>query len=399
MVNIITFGDFDVMLDDRPIIKEISGSQNIMKLFKCFLVHQGIKLLPEIIIDDLCPDEDFKNPISMIRTQISRLRNIIPNNHIAEESFFTIDFINGYYLFTLKGDYKIDFVEFEDILQKSCIDLKDYIRKNPSRINEILLLYKGEFLAEFGEEEWIIPIRSKFDRLYVKGLTYYIDYLKEANMNHEIVNICEKAINIKPYEELIHINFIEALLELKENSYALIHYEFFTKKMFNDLNIVPSKKLKQVYKKIKFKEEQDTSLNMDLNRLDNEMVKEFDFRGVIYCDIEYFKFSYNYEKRNRDRNIDKSRGTGLGVITVYNKGHEQLTDKEIKKGMDQLADTLLKKLRKGDIVSKWNDNQMLIMLYGLRKEHIGCVVEKINNTFDSIKLDDRLSLNIKLKIL
>lgn len=399
MVKIITFGDFDIILDNKSIIEEIGGSQRIIKLFKYFLVHKGMKLLPETIIDDLWTDEDFKNPISMLRTQISRLRKIIPVNKIAEEAFFNIDYVNGYYLFTLEEGCIIDFVEFEELLQKDCISLKESINKNPSKIDNIISSYKGDFLGEVGEEDWLVPIRSKYDRFYVKGLSYYIEYLKENSLNTEIINICEKAINIKPYEELIHVSFMEALVELKQNSYALIHYEFFTKKLFNDLNMVPSKRLKQVYKKIKAKEEEEPTLDIDLNKIDSELLKEFDFGGIIYCDIEYFKFLYNYERRNKERHVDGSGGTGIGVITVYNKGHEQLTEKEIKKGIDQLGYTFFKILRQGDIVSNWNPNQMLIMLYGLNEEDIKAVVDKINNGFDEIKTDNRLSLNIKIKIL
>lgn len=398
MVKILTFGDFDILLNDESIISEMGSSQSIINLLKYFLVHKDMKLLPEIIIDDLCPDEEYKNPISMLRTQISRLRKTIPNENIKEEVFFNIEYLNGYYLFTLKEACTIDFIEFEKAFSKDGENLKDYIEKNASQINELLLSYKGDFLAEVGEVDWLIPIRSKYDRLYVKGLVNYIEYLKENGMNSEIVNICERAIHIKPYEELINISFIEALLELKQNSYALIHYEFFTKKLFTDLTIVPSKKLKEVYKKIKLKEKESFS-NIDLNIIDSEMSKEFDGEGIIYCDIEYFKYLYNYESRNVDRNIDRSRGTGIGVITIYNKGPEQLTEKEIKKGREQLTYTLFKKLRQGDIVTKWNNCQVIIMLYGLRKEHIESVIDKINKNFNATKLDKRLSLNIKLKIL
>lgn len=90
MVKIITLGDFDIIIGDKSIIEEIGNSQKIVKLFKYFLVHKDMKLLPENIIDDLWIDEDFKNPINMLRTQISRLRKLIPTNNIAYDHFLVL---------------------------------------------------------------------------------------------------------------------------------------------------------------------------------------------------------------------------------------------------------------------------------------------------------------------
>lgn len=103
------------------------------------------------------------------------------------------------------------------------------------------------------DENWIIPVRNRFSRLYVKGVSSYIEYFKEKDEYIEIVNICEKAVTINPYEEVIHMNFMEALAKLKQESYALIHYEFFTRKLYNDLGEKPSRDLVELYKKIKDK--------------------------------------------------------------------------------------------------------------------------------------------------
>ncbi len=398
MVKITTLGDFDITVKDVSIMDHIGSSQKLMKLFKYFLIHRDVKLLPETIIEDLWIDEDFINPLNMIRTQISRLRNILNVDGIDTEPFFTIKYIGGYYVFTLEENCIVDFIEFENVLEKDCLNIKKLIEKKHTNFKKIILLYKGDLLGEVGHEDWIIPIRNRFERLYVKGISCYIDYLKEKHMYSEIIEICETAINIEPYEEVIHYNFMEALVNLKQHSYALIHYEFFTKKLYNDLKIAPSKKLAALYRDIKSQESNPVS-SMDLNKIDDEMIKEFDFGGVLFCDIKYFKFLYNYERRNKDRRIDKDKGIGIGVITVYSKSYNQLTDKEIKKGMDLLGYTLFKSCRHGDVISKWNDNQMLILLYGLQKDDRGIVIDRINSNFDLAKDDKDLSLNIKLNIL
>lgn len=397
MVEIITLGDFDIIINNSSIMDEISAQKRIIKLFKYFLVHENVKLLPEDIIEDLWTEEDFKNPLNMLRTQISRLRNILDDKSIIER-FFSIKYLDGYYIFKLEDGCKVDFIEFGNLLEKDFQSIKSEIEKDHIKFRDALLTYKGRFLGEIGNEDWIIPIISRFERLYVKGISYYLEYLKENLMYTKIINICEIAIKIKPYEEIIHLSFMEALVNLKQQSYALIHYEFYTRKVFNDLGVVPSKKLTQLYKKIKQNEDEVLD-KINLNQIDNEMTKEFNFGGVLFCDIENFKFLYNYERRNKERRLDKSSGIGVGIVTIFSGSHNHLTPKELKKGMDSLGYVFFKTFRQGDIVSKWNENQMLIMLYALKEEHITIVVDKLRNNFDKEKLNDRLQLNIKLNIL
>lgn len=396
MIKIFTLGNFDITIDDHSVINDIASHKRLNKLFKYLLINKNTKLLPQNIIEDLYIDQEFKNPLNMLRTQISRLRKQANVKGPDTEPFFSINFVNGYYVFQLEGKCIVDFIEFEKRLEVSFMKIKEDIRNDSLNFKELILSYKGPLMGEEGGEDWIIPTRSKYDRLYVKAVSCYIDYLKEESMYTEIVDICEEAIKIKPYEEIIHHNFMEALIKLNQHSYALIHYEFFTKKLFHDLNIVPSEETKAIYKKIMVKEE-DSKANIDLNKIDEEMVKGFNFTGLMFCELEYFKFMYNYEKRNKERNKDTK--IGIGIITLESRSHKELSDKQIKTGAQLLEYTLFKTLRFGDIVARWNDRQLIMLLYGLGEEGIKPVAGRINNYFDSEKHDDKLGLKIKINII
>lgn len=128
MLKITTLGDFDIIVDGKSILAELSSQKRLIRLFKYFLVHNDMKLLPENIIEDLWGNDDFKDPLSMLRTQISRLRKIINFPKPSIEPFFTIEFINEYYIFKLLGEPRIDFIEFGDEFVKDIINLK----KDPS---------------------------------------------------------------------------------------------------------------------------------------------------------------------------------------------------------------------------------------------------------------------------
>ncbi len=266
MIKITTLGDFDITINNTSIMDEIGNKQRLIKLFKYFLIHKDTKVLPERIIEDLWVDEDFKDPISMLRTQISRLRKIIGIERPNLDPFFTIKYINGYYVFNLGDNCTVDFAEFENALELDPIQTRECIVDNHLKFKNIILMYKGKLFAEIGEEDWLVPIRSRFERLYVKAISCYIEYLNQNSMYNEIIEICEEAINIKPYEEIIHLSFMEALINLNQHSYALVHYEFFTKKLLNDLGIAPSKKLLDIHKRIQSNED-TTHERIDLNTI------------------------------------------------------------------------------------------------------------------------------------
>lgn len=393
MIKIVTLGDFDIIINGESVLEELTSQKRLIRLLKYFLVHNGIKLLPENIIEDLWGNDDFKNPLNMLRTQISRLRKIINPEAHGIEAFFSIKFINNYYIFEFKEPCDVDFIKFEKKLEKDILSLNKDIEKDPLNFEKNLRLYKGSFLQEMGEEDWLVPIRSRFSRLYVKGMAYYIEYLKENNMYAEIASICEKGIRIEPYEEIINLNFMEALLNLEEETYALIHYEFFTKKLYNDLGEKPSRKLLELYKEIRQREDKDF-LDVDLNTVNSRLLEKLDFDRAKLCDIHYFKFLYTYEKIKCERNLGKKKS--ISIVTLESGNHRELTNKELKKGMDLLIYILFKTLWVGDVFTKWNKSQILILLYDLEERNIDALIRKIKNQFNSSKIIENLILNIKI---
>lgn len=124
MNKIITLGDFDIIIDGQSIIASMGTRKRLIKLFKYFLIHNGEKLVPERIIEDLYEDYDFKDPLNVLRGQISRIKKIIDENEFNIEPFFSIEYMSGYFIFKIKENIKIDFIEFREILDKNIIEIK-----------------------------------------------------------------------------------------------------------------------------------------------------------------------------------------------------------------------------------------------------------------------------------
>ena len=96
VLKIYTLGEFNIRLNDESIIEKIGSQNRLLILFKYLLTNEGKRLLPDSIVEDLMEDKDLKEPQNVLRTQISRLRRLFNEN-----TFYTIDFLNGYYIFNL----------------------------------------------------------------------------------------------------------------------------------------------------------------------------------------------------------------------------------------------------------------------------------------------------------
>ncbi len=197
----------------------------------------------------------------------------------------------------------------------------------------------------------------------------------------------------KPYEEIIHIYFIESLVKLGQNRCALNHYKYCTTKTYKELGISPSNKMKTLYKEIKASDEKSSSI-LNLNTLDNELKDYYDHNGALLCDNYCFKFLYNFERRINER--DK-KDVFIGIITINTTGYRQHPQEDIRDSMLILLDIIYNRLRKGDVINQWNENQLLLLLHHLEENNIEEVIERINKSFKDMIKDERIFLNIKFK--
>lgn len=393
VIKIYTLGEFDIEINGESVLGSIGNQPKLMKLFKYFLTFQGRKLLPENIIEDIWRDDDYKNPLNVLRTQISRVRNMIDFKKHNVETFFDINYIDGYYVFKLHENCVVDFL----VMQK-CIESYHTKTDEPDAIQTCKVgvdLYRGEYLGELGLEDWIIPIRNRFDRLYVSNLAHYLSSLREMSMDNLIISICEDAMAHKPYEEIIHIYFIESLLNLGQTRCALNHYNFFTVKLYGDLGVSPSNQLKALYQKIKTHEEDSTTI-LNLNNLDEELRDSDSLEGALVCDKNYFKLLYNLELRFNERN---RRDAFLGIISISKLGFRELSKKDLNNAISILADVSYHGLRKGDVITTWNDSQILLLLYDLKEDHLEEIIKRIRSRFNLMIKDEKISINIKFKSL
>lgn len=367
-----TLGEFDIKSNGNSILMQSKRTYKLYKLFEYFLTFRNKKLLPENIIDNLLSESDSDDPKNILRTQIFRLRKVIKSfvqQDEDESKYINLNFKNGYYCLDLGENIVIDIDEFEELIRKGDIERENNTQNAIQYYEKAIELYKGAYLSDNAYEVWLVPTRNYYQRLYQKTLLKLIELLKVNNEYEKVISLCEKSLLIEPYDELIHENLMEAMINLGQSKAALNHYEYAYKLLERELDAKPSEQFAGFLDKIQnlnFKNN-----DIDISGIKNNLDEEFIY-GALHCDLSYFKVLYNLEKR---KSIRKNEDNYLCIINYSS----------CEKSCTAWSSLLEKTLRKGDVFSFWNENQILILLYNVKENGINIIIDRIFNKIKKCK--------------
>lgn len=391
-LHIHTLGDFDISFIGQSQLKESSRSYKLFKLFEYFITFRGRKLLPETITENLWENKESNDPKNVLRTQIFRLKQllkkIIPND-IDTAKYFVISFSNGYYSFELGELTILDTEEFEKLIDQGDSRKSDNIDEAIELYYKAIKLYKGPYLSENSYEAWLVPIRNHYNRLYLKTLFKLVEILKEKEEYSKIIELCEEAIIIEPFEEALHIYLIEAMLKTGQIRNAMSHYEYIISLLSKELGVKSSPGLKNIYRRIQsyYDEKSESGIENIKAKLE-----ESTLNGALLCDSDYFKFLFNIGKRKglRDGTVDY-----MSLITLNCDDKLLKSEEELKKFVKAMSNVLEKSLRKGDVYSYWNDKQILVLLHGAKEDSLEKVEVRIRENFNNMITSDICKIGIE----
>ena len=395
-VRVLTLGDFDIVKSGKSLMKG-SRANKRLELLKYFITYRDKKLTPEYIAENLWNDSDISDPKNALRTQVFRLRKTLDsmgiNNNGAgdNKNCLYITFQNGFYVLNIGENCLVDAALFEDSIKAA--DRAE--SKDPDRaINnykEAISLYRGQYLADISDKEWVFTIRNRYHRLYVHSLISLFELLKAKGRSREIVEYFEHAVSYEPYEEALHVFFLEALLELGEYKHALSHYNYITGRMFREMSVKPSPVLKGMYRRIVAGDKNIHST--DISVLTRNFSFDDDMEGALFCDLEYFRTIYNLEER---RSLRAQNKEFLGLVTVTTESPGVLQNK-LGEATETLKAVLKESLRRGDVFTQWNRHQMIILLTDAQRDALELISRRIRKRFKDKMGQEGFSVDISFK--
>jgi len=397
ILNIHTFGNFDLRISGESILSNFNKrSYKIFDLLKLFVTYKDKRVLPETIMEKLWPEDDLSDPKNALRTKIYRLRKTLDDLGVlaredSEDGFCRLDFQGGFYIFSLCENCRLDTEEFSAYIKRGDELSESAPEQAIECYQKAIELYKGEYLAENLYNEWVIPSRNYYHRLYFGALYQLLELLKDAEDYQQIIKICEKAFQIDPYEEPVHVQYLIALINSGQSKLALSHYKYITNKLRQDLGVKPSAQMKQIYRQIKSQRtgEKDLDYWEVIRDLKEDEPEEFAF----YCEMDEFRAIYNLERRKSLRNPVSSF---LGFVN-FQKQEGHLDPNGLKTCTSKAKDILLRYLRKGDVVSQWNDFTLVFIVTATSSENLDLIARRIANAYHRTNPKDDVTMEIKFE--
>jgi len=252
MLFVKMFGCFDIMYKGKSILLENAGNAKPLALLRFLLSQKDKVFVPETIAENVWPENEYLDEKKVIRTYIHRLRKIISQENVFKKDFsedINIVNVKGNYKLVLSDNVQMDTVEFEKCRMLVSHEIDDM--RLIETFNCVYGIYAGEFLEETKFDHWVVMLRNYYLRSFSAMVNTILDNLEPSKRYADIIDICERSLQIYDLDEGINIHFINALIGTEQVGNALKHYSFITSKMYNTLSVTPSDRMREVYKRLK----------------------------------------------------------------------------------------------------------------------------------------------------
>jgi len=387
-LEVFTLGRFLVRHGDEVLSEDSNRSVRLWDLFKYLVTYRNKVLLPESIMEALWPDEEYSDPKRTLRNLIYRLRNSLPSG----EGTCSIAFSHGGYTLTTDRCW-LDTEEFENTASTAHLLAAEDPPAAIDHYMRALSLYKGDYLRECPYKEWVLPARNHYRYLYLQSVAEVTLLLRKMKRFSDIVNLCETAFAIEPFEEDLHIPFMQALLEMGRIKQARAHYEYITAQLYSELGVKPSPAMREIYRLIKA---ESGSIEMDLTSIQESLTSRRDEEGAFFCDPEIFRHVYKLEQRRGERT---GQAVFVGLLTITRSDFRMVPRNTLREAMEYLKQLLMSSLRRGDVVSWWNDAQFIVILPGLNMEQAKRVLRRFEGKFHARYSSEDIVLRAKIQSL
>jgi DNA-binding SARP family transcriptional activator len=365
------FGVFFAARGEEALTEKLKRSRQLEGLLKYLIAYRGRYVSPEELVDALWENRSCDNPAKAVQNLVYRLRMLIDVPGLPSH----ILYVNGGYGWNTQAGCVIDLEEFDRALDEAMARLRAGA-PDASLFTKALQYYSMDFLANSQYDLWTVSIRQAYRLKFTACVETLVNLLKAEGRHQDIIGVCEKAMAIDPYDEKMHVAFLEALIATNRTAHARMHYSYITELLYRDLGISPSAELRASYAKIGGNSKY-VQHDMDAI-LGTFSAEERTMEGPYFCDEEIFHELYKLERRRLQRN---GQSNCLMLLTVSNSNYGMPPADVLKAARGALKDVLMASLRKGDVVCMWNDAQVLVMLSSLTYEDAEMISRRIITRF------------------
>lgn len=387
IVHIKMLGEFSISINGKTIDDQGSHSKRPWSFLEYLIAHRKRKVTADELSGIIWENTKSNDPRNALKTLLFRARKLLaPLDYPAHELI-----IQRGVCFAWNPD--VNTVVDADLFEEYCKTAAKPNLTKRERLEYYLLalqLYKGDFLPKSEWESWVVPISTYYHTLYQQAVYKTVDLLSFNDRWGDVIELCQKAISLDPFDEQFHYSLIYALYKGGDPHRALDQFAHVTSLFYNEFAITPSSRLRDLYKVIR---DEKHGVTIDLDTIQESLQEEAPVQGAFYCEYVVFRAIYQLERRALTRTGDTIY---LCLVTINDPSGEMPKSSVMTKAMMVLGESIMSSLRRGDTYTRYSVSQYMILLPSATYENGELVLKRISANF--YQNYTRKSLNLQYSL-
>ena len=233
---------------DNQLIKHWPNCKS-KQLFKYLVLHRGVPTHKEVLMDLFWPNLSEKSARNNLNVSICGLRNNLPRPLSGKPH---IIYQSDCYFINPEIDIWVDVEMFDNAISKAGKECRSKSTTNAiSAYKDATEFYQGELLAEDRYDEWIQPVRQKYRESNLSALRYLRGQYTEIDDYDAVITTCLKVITSDPLEEETLSCLMKCYSKVGKRHLAVLVYHEYEQQLLNDLDLTPSREMRQLLFDIK----------------------------------------------------------------------------------------------------------------------------------------------------
>ena len=377
--------DGDIVLEEKDF-----HSNTLIQMLTYFLLKRDQVLTKDDLVDVFCYRSN-KSPEGTLKNLIYRLRTVL--KQLGDIEY--IQSVSRGYQWNKDIKVKSDIIDY----QRIALILEDEEDEGVQRelCRKAMNFYGSSIAKMLYAEPWMKERVTTFNqsRKRISKINCHL-YQKNGNWD-ELETLAAHMLEFYPLDEEYHCFFINSLKGRQMYDRAIRHYEQAYMKLYESESGRHMDKLQSTYSDLLTQMEEYTR---NLDAILTEVGEESAPHGAYFCDYDTFRQIYQVESRRISRQEDLNVNVMLLTINWLNRQETERTDidkKKMSKGMDELAETIGRQLRVGDVVARCSATQYVVLLSQCNFNNGAGVAERIRRSFQGKNPDKPLELTYELE--
>lgn len=385
-----TFGGFSMTYNGKSIEGRKNGNSQFAALMQMLVHYKNKGVKREQLEDVLFGERDVDDIHHALQSVIYNAKVKLKNSGLPKDINY-IEIVDGVVYWTEEVPIWEDAAEFDklyrhvDALDKKLAEkpegsTDEEVQKELKLLDQILMLYKGEFLPSGTLNLWIASENQRYEMLMKECVDKTANLLRLKNDYEKLENLGRYISKLQPYGEWESLT-MEALVVLGRYDEARNLYADTVERYFDDRGLRPSGNLMKSLESLgnQVVHSYEVLDEIQLKLMEQKEKPEEEGHKAYLCSYPTFRGIYQHLARMLDRS-----GQSIYLMScsiVDSKGNPMKESPILDELARRLQDTLLKSLRKSDVVNRYGRGQFLVLLINTTREDCDNVQKRIDRHF------------------